>query len=538
MMEGDLVAVFQDTQRLLWGNEYLCQLTAQAVMCTRVFPENFDTTRVMGSFPTGIMVTEERTLQAARRMAAKYTKVAVLNFANAVNPGGGVVYGASEQEEDLCRCTNLYSCLVKPELYVDFYGYNNSMSQYYSDRVIYSPNITVFKTDDDIPVYTNEWFQVDILSCPAPNLNGITVPDYQKLEKIYNSRIRNILAIAEANGVQALVLGAFGCGAFSNPPELVAKAFYQQLQYGDYKNTFREVVFAIKAENPQGIHNLQVFRSILTPWQQNSLFGKKVSVLGDSISTFWGSSPEGLPVFYEGKRCIQAGIYSVNDTWWMKVLQNFGGSLLVNHSCMGGRVSGNSALAGYSDNRVCHLHEGQCMPDVILIALGAEDYEAGIPVEPNLGERVGSENFQNYFRTSYQMMLWKLRQMYPNAEIYCATLGSGIFGNGKSSFSTDGIYGISLKKYNQAIRECAAEYGCMVADLEKHQKWYDTLDGIHPTVQGMIQLAEGWIHSIENCQNIYPYLEEESKKQWGTPVLCGLASCLIIIVIFISITLL
>ena len=88
------------------------------------------------------------------------------------------------------------------------------------------------------------------------------------------------------------MLGDFGCGVLLNPPELVARAFYQQLVDGGFKNTFREVVFAVNAEHLQGKRNLDIFKSILSPWQKNPLYGKKVSILGDSISTFWGSNPE------------------------------------------------------------------------------------------------------------------------------------------------------------------------------------------------------------------------------------------------------
>ena len=224
-------------------------------------------------------MTGETSFQAAYRMKRKHKKTAVLNFANAVNPGGGVLYGACAQEEDICRCSNLYPCLVKPEVYEAFYRYNQMAGPYYSDRVIYSPNITVFKREGVKPEYTDDWFQVGILTCPAPNLNGILKPDYQKLEKIYRKRIRNILAVAAAHGVQALVLGAVSCGAFRNPPELVAEAFLHEFTQGEFKNTFKEIVFAIKADSQQGVHNLQVFQAVFSPWQQDAEYGSQTTVV-------------------------------------------------------------------------------------------------------------------------------------------------------------------------------------------------------------------------------------------------------------------
>lgn len=493
-MENRLVTIFQDTQKLLWENEQIFHLTTSAVMCTRVFPENFETTRIMRNYPTMISVMDEMPFAAARRLVKLYPKVAVLNFANAVNPGGGVVYGADAQEESLCRCSNLYPCLTKPEIFENFYHYNNQMDYFYSDRIIYSENVTVFKTETKYPEYTDEWFQVDVISCPAPNLNGITVPDYGKLEKVLNSRIKNIMAVAEAHGVHALVLGDFGCGVLLNPPELVARVFYQQLVDGGFENTFREVVFAVNAEHLQGKRNLDIFKSILSPWQKNPLYGKKVSILGDSISTFWGSNPEYCKVYYEGEHCLRAGIYTVETTWWMQVLHQLGGKLLINNSYSGSKVSGGSRYAGNGDLRTSDLHDGQITPDVIFIFMGINDYGSGVPLEPVTDQEYRERNYYSYFKPSYEMMLWKLRQIYPDAEIYCATLPISST-DGKNMFPFS-IYGIPLDTYNNAIRSCAWQYDCKVVDLQKMDVSYDSMDGVHPTALGMSQIADAWIRNL------------------------------------------
>lgn len=196
------------------------------------------------------------------------------------------------------------------------------MGVYYSDRVVYSPDVTVFKENTKNPVYTDAWFQVDVLTCPAPNLNGITVPDYQKLKKVYKSRMRNILAIAQSRGIQALVLSDFGCGEYRNPPQLVAEAFAEELFQGDFRNAFQQVVFSIKTDCPQGKYNLQVFQTAISPWQKIPLYGKKIS---------------------------------------------------------------------------------------ILVALGTYDYGHGVPVAPDEKTTVSEANYREYFKTSYQMMLWRLR---------------------------------------------------------------------------------------------------------------------------------
>lgn len=519
-MSKPLISVFQDTQRLLWENQRLYRLTSQAVMYTHVFPENFETTRVIGCYSTGISVTNESALQAARRLAGKYGRTGILVPVNAVNPGGDVTQGAAGQEEELCRCSNLYPCLMKPELFTYFYDYNNKLNQYYSDRVIYSPNITVFKASSEEPAYTNAWYQVDILSCPAPNLNGITAVDDHKLEKLYNRRIRNILTVAQAQGIQALVLGDFGCRTFLNPPDLVAKAFLNQINQEDFRGCFQEIVFAIPTDSHQGMQNLQVFRSVIESGIPNPLVGKKISILGDSISTYWGSNPIGYQVFYDERRCLSAGMHSVEDTWWMKVIRSSCGELLVNNSYAGSRVSGNSLYAGNSNYRLQNLGRNNESPDVILVAMGINDYGNAVPIAPETRERTGENYLTSYFKSSYQIMLWRLRCMYPQAVIYCATLCYGTLGEKLANPFPGERYGIKLKEYNQVIRECAEEYGCRVADLERVQKYYESMDGAHPSARGMMQLAQGWLQAIAQW-NYYGTIETEQKTKYFYWLLVG-----------------
>lgn len=534
-MSSYLINVFQDTQKCIWEKPMLYQMTTQSSLCTQVFPERFETTRVVGSYSTGISVTPETTFQAARRLKDKYVKIGVLNFANAVNPGGSVLNGAQAQEEDLCRCSNLYSTLIKPEIYDSFYAYNNGRSPYYSDRIIHSPNVTVFKTEAPDYAYTEDWFQVDVFTCPAPNLNGMTIADFQMLEKIYESRIRNILSVAEAHGIQALVLGAFGCGAFLNPPELMAKAFYQELFYGDFRDAFREIVFAIKADSPQGAYNLKTFQEVLCPWQENPLFGKKVSILGDSISTYPGYNPEGYPVFYTAEQAVKTGLYAVTDTWWMQLINSMQARLLVNNSCFGSCVSRNSTLSAHNDNRLFRLCSENELPDVVLVEMGMNDYEYGIPLEPAEGETVEWNTYYRYFRPSYQMMLWKLKQYFPMADIYCATISYGAFGGNTNHLFAEGQHGIPLSEYNRVIKECAQEYGCRVVDIAKEIKHYESVDGVHPTAAGMCKLAETWEAAIDSKENTFYVRAEQKKRNW---LVAGLSVLLGVLVIFIIILLL
>ena len=57
-------------------------------------------------------------------------------------------------------------------------------------------------------------------------------------------RIHRVLAIAYAYGHDALVLGAWGCGAFGNDPARTAADFRTALET-DFAGAFASVVFAV-----------------------------------------------------------------------------------------------------------------------------------------------------------------------------------------------------------------------------------------------------------------------------------------------------
>lgn len=61
-----------------------------------------------------------------------------------------------------------------------------------------------------------------------------------------NGTRKNIFEVARENQVEILILGAFGCGAFKNPPEVVAEAFQQVIVEQNYLREFKHIVFAIK----------------------------------------------------------------------------------------------------------------------------------------------------------------------------------------------------------------------------------------------------------------------------------------------------
>jgi len=171
-----------------------------------------------------IEVTNEPTLRASRRLYEQNYNVVCLNFASAKNPGGGFLKGSAAQEESLARASALYSCLMSKQ---EMYHINkNYPSALYTNHMIYSPKVPVFRDDND--EILDEPFYTDIITAPAVNAGVVRAKEPENMpliEKTMKERIKYILSLAVYHGCDGVVLGAFGCGVFKNDPEQVANSF-------------------------------------------------------------------------------------------------------------------------------------------------------------------------------------------------------------------------------------------------------------------------------------------------------------------------
>ena len=255
----DNIEIFEDTTAFVDESEKL----QKAIVTTRKSQKLYleadvipDPVKRYGK-QAKVIVSGKRTLEAASAYKGKRT--CILNFASATNPGGGVVHGSSAQEEALCRCSTLYFMLDTDELMRDFYiPHRKAGNALYNDDLLYSPGVYAIKSDISYPKRLSEdkWYKVNVITCAAPNLrekpSNMMNPDGGKqvakisegdLSVLLEKRIRRIFAVAAADGNEVLILGAFGCGAFRNPPKIVAKAFHKVFE--EYEDCFDTVEFAV-----------------------------------------------------------------------------------------------------------------------------------------------------------------------------------------------------------------------------------------------------------------------------------------------------
>lgn len=208
--------------------------------------------------------------------------------------------------------------------------------------------------------------------------------------------------------------------------------------------------------------------------------GKKFSFLGDSISTYKGVTITDPNTFYGREMIRKGGFSGVEDTWWMRLVTALGGAFEADNA-----FSGSCVTDGYGLGRgACTMERVTALgrPDVICIFMGANDLGFGVPA----GE----------FEAAYGLLLARLKETYPQAEIWCATMINGIkvledepFFMGEDPFTP-------VEPFSSIVRAQAEKAGAHVADLAKYDLRYDAIDGCHPTSSGMAQIADLWIQEM------------------------------------------
>lgn len=258
--------IFKDTVHMYSVNTILKSAVENSINNQKSILANDELEIVcIGNRAGKVVVSGKRTLEASELYVKQGKKVCVLNFASATNPGGGVIHGSSAQEESICRCSTLYPCLDNDEMHRKFYmPHREADDPLYNDDIIFTPGVKVFKSDSNFPelLQESEWWDVDVITCAAPNLRNVPSNmmnpnaggskaeiSYEGLRELLSTRIKRVLDVAAMNGADVLILGAFGCGAFRNPPKLVAEVFAEHTRdYREYFDTIEYAVFHVEHE--------------------------------------------------------------------------------------------------------------------------------------------------------------------------------------------------------------------------------------------------------------------------------------------------
>ena len=248
------------------------------------------------------------------------------------------------------------------------------------------------------------------------------------------------------------------------------------------------------------------------------LQGKTVSILGDSISTMGGvsnntayNSTIGSNAVYYGAN----GILTRADTWWQQTIDALGMELLVNNSWSGSCVlhTRSGTVGAYAD-RCIQLHNDHTgeEPDVIVVFLGTNDfsyYQSALGTANIDYDKLITDNGNGRFTyatpvttcEAYAVMLHKMVQRYPDAEVYCMTL----LPRRATDYPGDSITDVGAPTaFNAELAKIIAHFGATLVDLENCGITSDPANfdlymkdkRVHPNGAGMDRMSEALVSAM------------------------------------------
>lgn len=288
------VKVFKETLRVCRDEGYeiapfkviplptIDEVIAKTVVWTRL-PSVKAKPGGIGKGTAEVEVVNQDTAVAGKSLRSKGYNPAILNMASCWQPGGGVFAGALTQEESLFRRSNLCMSLFPLDEASAKKANMPFAQQYYPDRsrhydvvngddpsrkllTILSKDVVFFR-DTEIKgcQFLKRPYLLDVITCAAikkPKLNNGKL--YYNDKEIVRRKIRSMFQMAQMNGNDALVLGAWGCGAYQNPIEDIAEIFKKEIARPRYKGVFKRIVFAIYGTSLSGSIKREMFRTILS----------------------------------------------------------------------------------------------------------------------------------------------------------------------------------------------------------------------------------------------------------------------------------
>lgn len=275
------IEIFEGTRQLCLSNPFLKNAIAASKAGQRIYWEGDVIEYGAPRFaePADMILSPKKTVEAAMPYARRGKRTCILNFASSVTPGGGVLTGEQAQEESICRVSTLYFALSDPETAGKFYDYHweliraGKMNRRNRDDIVYTPGVVAVRDDANWETMMKEqdWYEMDVIACAAPDLRQLGdaaqfSPTMEELRTLHEIRWRCILAAAAKHEADVLILGAFGCGVFANPSELVVAAFNNVLP--EFRNHFETIEFAVYTTRMDA-PNYQAFRGIRDVQERN-----------------------------------------------------------------------------------------------------------------------------------------------------------------------------------------------------------------------------------------------------------------------------
>lgn len=198
---------------------------------------------------------------------------------------------------------------------------------------------------------------------------------------------------------------------------------------------------------------------------------KRVSILGDSYSTFKGSvQPDTNAVWYPSAD-NRNDVVKLEQTWWYRFIHDYGYRLEVNNSFSGSTICNTGyRKEDYSDRSFITRMDKLGNPDIILIFGATNDSWAKAPIGEYKYDGWTAQELYS-FRPALAYLLDGVQRLYPGAKVYY-------------------LLNSELKQdINESVYTICGRYGVPVVTLHDIDKQRN-----HPSVAGMkaisVQLQE------------------------------------------------
>lgn len=265
--------------------------------------------------------------------------------------------------------------------------------------------------------------------------------------------------------------------AIPAPGEEWTPAHWDEILLGDTVSNLVRYVAALSnnqianSSNVSGTHTSDALNSLNNAINANSPFsGTKVSVIGDSMSTYKGyiyTDYSGVTV----RTTYPAGdVQSVDSTWWKMFINAIGGTLEVNASYTGARATVNGSYPTLY-GRVSVIGN----PDIIFVALCYNDYQHSVTLGEYDFTTAYASLSEQEFRPAIIKGLKALQATKPNATVvYVIITPDALSTADERVFNT----------YKDSIIHICSQLGITYIVATKDS----TIDNIHPNAHGMKQI--------------------------------------------------
>ena len=288
---------------------------------------------------------------------------------------------------------------------------------------------------------------------------------------------------------------------------------------------------------------LPVSADTVANYQTTDFSGLRLSVIGDSISTFYGvtNSSTYNPLYLSTSEATFGTYYGNTshedyadfsditraDTWWQQTVDTLGMELLVNNAWSGSYVLIDSAQSNSTEypaaaykTRSVNLHNGSKKPDIIAVYLGTNDIanynsqDVGTKADVDTAsERSALYTSVNNYATpsssieAYYIMISRMVATYGDAEIYCMlpTITMNNMSSGRAN---------ALNNFNEGVKYIVNYFNGLgkkvyLVDLNADSGLTDNVNvrnyyycnNVHPSAEGMDMITNCLISEImENSQ--------------------------------------